>query len=153
MKILICGSRGWKDHRPIDAIVAGYDVLAEGAGEDLVIVHGGAPKGADAMADRIGRRWGIKVEKVPADWDKYGKAAGFIRNQQMLDEHHPDVVYAFRAYGKSNGTDDMCARAQAAGIPTFIINGGTHPGGSSEEPEAQDAQHGSHEEPTLPVGF
>jgi hypothetical protein len=129
IKILICGSRGWKDPTPINAIIAGYDVLAEGAGEKLIIVHGHAPKGADAIADRLGRQWGAEVIREPADWDQYGKAAGFIRNQRMLDNHKLDLnaVYAFRAYGKSNGTDDMVDRSEKAGIPTFVISGGTHP--------------------------
>jgi hypothetical protein len=125
---LICGSRGWKDPQPINAIIAGYDVLAEGAEQRLTIIHGHCPQGADALADRLGRQWGADVIREPADWDRYGKRAGFIRNQLMLDKHNPEVVYAFRAYGKSNGTDDMVDRAEKAGIPTFVINGGTHPG-------------------------
>lgn len=127
MKVLICGSRGWKDPTPIQALIAGYDVLAEGANEDLVIVHGHARSGADALADRIGRKWGAQVVREPADWDRYGKKAGPIRNQKMLDDHKPDVVFAFRTYGKSNGTDDMCRRAEDAGIPTFVVTGGEHP--------------------------
>ena len=122
MKLLICGSRGWKDAQAIDAIVAGYDVLAEGRGEDLVVIHGACPSGADALADRIAKQWGIKRIPEPADWDRYGKAAGPIRNQKMLDEYKPDVVYAFRSTGKSNGTDDMVDRARKAGVRTYIVN-------------------------------
>ncbi len=121
MRLLICGSRGWRDPHPIDAIIAGYDVISEGRNERLVIIQGDAP-GADRLAKRLGRQWGAIVISEPADWDQHGKAAGPIRNQKMLDEHHPDVVYAFRSVGKSNGTDDMIRRARAAGIPTFVVN-------------------------------
>lgn len=55
----------------------------------------------------------VPVRVFKADWDKHGKAAGPIRNQQMLDEGKPDLVLAF-AGGK--GTDDMCRRARAAGV-------------------------------------
>jgi hypothetical protein len=123
MRILICGSRGWHDPGPITALIAGYDVLAEGRDEKLTIIHGDAP-GADRLAKRIGKQWGAEVIDEPADWDQYGKAAGPIRNQKMLDEHKPDVIWAFRSYGKSSGTDDMVRRGEAAQIPTYVVNGG-----------------------------
>jgi len=55
----------------------------------------------------------IACETYPADWDKHGKAAGPIRNQEMLDQH-PDFVLAFPG---GNGTADMVARARRAGVP------------------------------------
>jgi hypothetical protein len=48
-----------------------------------------------------------------AEWDKHGRAAGPIRNQQMLDDGKPDLVLAFAG---GRGTDDMCRRAREAGI-------------------------------------
>jgi len=123
MRVLICGSRGWKDPTPISALIAGYDVLAEGKGEKLIIIHGDAP-GADRLAKRLGKQWGARVIDEPAQWEKYGKRAGFIRNQKMIDDYQPDAIWAFRSYGKSNGTDDMITRGEAAGIPTFVVNGG-----------------------------
>lgn len=125
MKVLIAGSRGWHDPAPLNALLAGLDVLAEGAGQKLTIIHGDARSGADLLADTLGRQWGAKVVREPADWDVYGKAAGPIRNQRMIDNHRPDVVYAFRASGKSNGTDDLVKRAQRAGIPTYVVAANT----------------------------
>lgn len=122
MRVLICGSRGWTDPGPINVVLAGCDVLAEGAGEKLTVIHGDAP-GADRLAKRLAKQWGAEVIDEPADWDQYGKAAGPIRNAKMLAEHQPDVVYAFRAEGKSNGTDDMVAKARARGVPTYVITG------------------------------
>lgn len=120
MRVLICGSRGWSDPAPINALLAGLDVLAEGAGEKLVVIHGDAP-GADRLAKKLAHQWGAEVIDEPADWERYGKAAGPVRNQKMLDEHEPDLVYAFRAEGKSNGTDDMVTKAKAAGLPTYVV--------------------------------
>ena len=120
MRVLICGSRGWSDPFPIDALLAGLDVLAEGRGQKLTIIHGDAP-GADRMAGRLARRWGASVIPEPAQWDVHGRAAGPIRNKKMLDEHKPDVVFAFRSAGKSNGTDDMVGRSKAAKVPTYVI--------------------------------
>lgn len=121
MRVLICGSRGWHDPAPINAILAGLDVLAEGKNEKLTVIHGAAP-GADTLASRIAHRWGLEVIGEPADWDQYGKAAGPIRNQKMLDDHKPDVVYAFRSVGKSNGTDDMVRRSKESGLPVYIVS-------------------------------
>jgi len=126
VKVLVCGSRGWKDPLPINAMLAGFDVLAEGGGDRVTVIHGGA-RGADTLAKSLAVQWGLDVIDEPADWDTYGRAAGPIRNQKMLDKYQPDVVLAFRTYGKSTGTDDMVARARKAGIPTFVITGGTHP--------------------------
>lgn len=122
MRVLICGSRGWRDPVPINAIIAGCDVLAEGAGEKLTIIHGDAP-GADKLAGRLGKQWGANVIPEPAEWDRYKAAAGPIRNTKMLKEHKPDVIYAFRARGKSTGTDDMIAQGEAAGVPVYVIEG------------------------------
>lgn len=120
MKVLVCGSRGWHDPEPMDALIAGCEVLAEGRGERLTVIHGDAP-GADRLAGRLGKQWGAKIVKEPADWDTHGKAAGPIRNQKMLDDHKPEIIYAFRTTGKSNGTDDMVQRAEKAGVPTYVI--------------------------------
>lgn len=122
MRVLICGSRGWKDPRPIDTILAGCDVISEGANEKLVVIHGGA-RGADTLAETLAKGWRAEVIREDADWKKYGVAAGAIRNKKMLDDHQPDAVYAFRSYGKSNGTDDMVTQARKRGVPTYVISG------------------------------
>lgn len=122
MKVLICGSRGWKDPAPIEMIILGYLTMAEESGDVLTVIHGDAP-GADKLAARIAKRWGARVIPEPADWDRYGKAAGPIRNRKMLELHNPDVVYAFRSTGKSNGTDNMVEQARDARKPTYVITG------------------------------
>ena len=63
---------------------------------------------------------GAWVHVIPADWKKHGRAAGPIRNQQMLDEGKADVVVALWD-GKSRGTLDMIQRATEAGVPVRIL--------------------------------
>lgn len=121
MRVVMGGSRGWKNPAPINAIVAGLDVLAEGRGEKLTIIHGNARSGADALIDQTARDWGVEVIRVDADWGRYKAGAGPIRNQRMLDEHNPEAVWLFRSSGKSNGTDDMMARGKTAGVPVFKV--------------------------------
>lgn len=90
------------------------------AGQPLELVHGAAP-GADSVASELGEHIADAVIPIPADWKAHGRAAGPLRNQKMLDKHRPDVVYAFRCAGKSNGTDDMIRRSRAEGIPVFLV--------------------------------
>tara|TARA_Y100000310_G_scaffold244963_1_gene249880 strand:+ start:4034 stop:4294 length:261 start_codon:yes stop_codon:yes gene_type:complete len=73
--------------------------------------------GADQMARQVCTELGIKVERFPADWHLYGRAAGVLRNQQMLDEGKPDLVLAFHdELESSKGTADMVRRAKKAGV-------------------------------------
>lgn len=130
MKLLITGSRGWHDEGAIEAVIAKYQLLAKSVEEEFILIHGHCPKGADALADRVGRRLGLVVGetliRVPADWKRYRAGAGPKRNQKMIDDHHPDVVVAFRASGKSNGTDDMIERARTADITTHVLTERAH---------------------------
>jgi len=68
----------------------------------------GEAKGADTMAREWAEHSGISVEKYPADWDTYKRAAGPIRNKQMIDEGKPDVVIGFHQdLESSKGTKNM----------------------------------------------
>ncbi len=58
---------------------------------------------------------GLEVERYPADWEQYGKAAGHIRNQQMLDSG-VDIAVEFPG---GRGTADMRARLNKAGVPVI----------------------------------
>ena len=77
-----------------------------------MLIHGGAP-GAGAMAGWIGGTLGIEVEYHTAQWAKYGKAAGTMRNQEMLNSGIDSVV----AFPGGRGTADMLSRARRAGVP------------------------------------
>jgi hypothetical protein len=82
-----------------------------------VIVHGACPSGADAMAAEWARDYGVTAEPHPADWSGCGKAAGFIRNAEMVSLG-ADVCLAFYKQGAGNkGTDHCASQAEKAGIP------------------------------------
>ena len=119
MRVLICGDRNWND---IDRV---REVVKEMHGKSFIdVVIEGEAKGADILARVAAEGIGIKVEKYPADWQKYGRAAGPIRNSQMLKEGNPDVVVGFHwKVEESKCTRDMLTRAKKAGKPTFIFDG------------------------------
>lgn len=117
MRILICGDRNWDDPKPIAWLIRGLKF----GPTDLVVIEGEA-RGADSLAGRSAERQGVTVEKYPALWDEHGRAAGPIRNQQMLTEGKPDIVFAFHDdLEASKGTADMVMRALKSGLPVYNI--------------------------------
>lgn len=112
MRVLICGGREFKD----EGFVARWltERFFHSDGKIVTAVIHGFARGVDAFADTWAVLNYISVETYPARWDEHGKAAGPIRNQQMLDEGKPDLVIAFPG---GTGTADMVAKARKAGIP------------------------------------
>jgi len=76
-----------------------------------VVVSGNA-RGVDRAAEEEARAAGLEVVSLPADWGAHGKAAGFVRNGQIVERC--DAVAAFWD-GRSNGTADTVRKAEAAG--------------------------------------
>ena len=120
MSLLICGSRHWTNGELIRRELAALHGVE-------VVIEGEAP-GADTLAAAAARELGIPVLPFPADWDHYGRAAGPIRNQQMIEEGHPDLVLAFsESLNSSRGTADMVARARRARIRVVLVTrSGSH---------------------------
>jgi hypothetical protein len=127
MRVLVCGDRNWTNAHLIRERLARV-VMALPEGEELFVIHGAA-RGADSIAGDIAQSWRvtlphgrITVLAFPANWGTYGKAAGVIRNQQMLVEGRPNLVLAFHNdIESSKGTKDMVRRARKAGILTEVI--------------------------------
>jgi hypothetical protein len=107
-RILVTGSRTWTDAEAIRGALARH--YAPG----VVLVSGACPHGADAIAERIWRELGGQVERHPAQWDRYGRAAGFRRNATMV-ELGADVCLAFIRNG-SRGASHTARLAEDAGI-------------------------------------
>ncbi len=84
---------------------------------NIVVISGGA-KGADKCGERYAQDRGLQVEVYPAEWDKYGNAAGPIRNKQMAAI--ADAVIVFWD-GNSTGTRNMIELAKAKPLPYRII--------------------------------
>ena len=82
----------------------------------------GACRGVDMTADKVARIMGFQVSSAPADWETYGRAAGPIRNKQMLDMG-ANIVYAFHQKIEcSKGTMNMIKQAKKQGVPVFLVN-------------------------------
>jgi len=120
-KILVTGGRDYNNR--LQLYKSMDDVLEEVFGVEgipmsgIVIIHGAA-KGADNLADEYGINRGFRVMRYPADWKKYGRAAGPIRNGQMLTER-PDIIVAFPG---GAGTANMTKQGERAGVRVIKID-------------------------------
>lgn len=111
MKILVCGGRTYDDAEKVDEILSPY--LVE---DDLYIIEGGA-RGADTLAFIWAANHDVVCVTVEANWSKYKKAAGHIRNSWML-ELNPDLVVVFPG-GK--GTANMVEQAREKGVDVIEV--------------------------------
>lgn len=110
MRILVTGSRDWTDAQRI------ADVLATVKPGPVTLVSGACPTGADAMAERYAERRGWTVERHPAEWNKWGRRAGYVRNRQMVDLGADYCVAFIKA--SSRGATMTARMAEDAGIRT-----------------------------------
>ena len=99
MRIIVAGGREFQNYaflsKTLDTLFANLDIVS--------IVSGKA-NGADSLGERYANEKGLEVHPFPADWTKYGKGAGHIRNAKMAD--NAEGLVAFWD-GKSRGTKGM----------------------------------------------
>lgn len=100
--LLVAGTRTFNDYELLSKKIKQLTIRY---GNNICIVSGGA-KGADTLAEKYAKEHNLEFVKFPAQWDKYGKSAGFIRNEEM---HHFIAQHKHRGCvlfwnGKSKGT-------------------------------------------------
>jgi hypothetical protein len=112
-RVVVCGGRDFQDYARLEQSL---DTLLNGL--PPVEIISGAAHGADLLGERYARTRGLICHRFPADWQRYGRRAGYVRNQQMVDQC--DRVVAFWD-GQSRGTKNTIYLATAKGIPVDII--------------------------------
>jgi hypothetical protein len=112
MKVLVCGGRDFDDEELL------YHTL-DSIKDITLLIHGDAP-GADTLADRWAEVRKVPRKAYPAEWARFGRAAGPIRNQGMIDETKPDLDLVV-AFPGGRGTEDMIRRALKAGIDVMKV--------------------------------
>jgi len=115
MKILIAGGRNFTDKQFLEEYMSKY------LGEVTLVISGTA-KGADRLGEKWAEDNNIPVERYPAQWSRYGGAAGPIRNKEMLDKGKPDLVIVFEG-GK--GSAHMAMISKKSGVKTMEPHKGT----------------------------
>ena len=113
MKVIIAGGRSFTDYQKLketcDQFLQDQD--------NIEIVSGAYYKGADKLGEQYAKEKDYKITRFPADWNKYGKAAGPKRNEQMAN--YADVLIAFWD-GESKGTKNMIQLARSRGSEVRI---------------------------------
>ena len=105
MKIGIVGSRRrneYSDYQAVEKALIG--LIKERGGEGVTLVSGGCPKGGDRFAEQLAKKYNLTIILHRAEWDKYGKGAGFIRNTYIAEDS--DVLIACVASDRKGGTED-----------------------------------------------
>jgi hypothetical protein len=111
VKTIIAGSR----ELGIDSFVAAIECCP--ATPSITEVVSGTARGIDSIGESWARDNKIPLKQFPADWDTYGRSAGYIRNAEMAD--YADALIAIWD-GKSRGTKHMIDIATKKGLEVFI---------------------------------
>ena len=121
MRLLVFGDRNWEDPKRVEFMILGYWDQFGCYEDEFVVISGGAP-GADTHAREACEKHNFDFIEYPAKWNIYGRAAGIIRNQQMIDEGKPtDGIGFHKDISNSKGSKDMLQRLTKHGIPCHII--------------------------------
>ena len=126
MRVVVTGGRKYQDRKHVYRLLDAYHE----ARPVTLLIHGAA-RGADRLADDWALTRGVRIKYYGADRETHGKAAGHIRNREMLVDGKPDCVIAFPG---GTGTANMVSQARSAGVPvwTEIESAGLYAKGVSQ---------------------
>ena len=112
MRTIIAGSRDSTKQQVEEAIASCPWV------NEITVVLSGTARGADKYGEEWAKRMSLPVEMFPTDWNRYGKAAGPIRNKQMAERAEALIAVWD---GVSSGTKNMIDNANSLGLRVFVF--------------------------------
>lgn len=110
-KVVIAGSRDFYDYDILEKII--YKT-----GFNIKTVISGKAKGADTLGEIYAKKHNLNIEEYPADWDQYGKSAGYIRNSQMGDNGDAAIVICVN---NSKGSLNMIEIMRKLNKPCYAV--------------------------------
>lgn len=116
-KVIIAGSRGFSNYKLLKEKCNEY--LREKRKEYNIIIISGGARGADTLGEKYAQDEGFSLEVFPANWNKFGKSAGFIRNEQMAEVADALIVFWD---GKSHGTKHMIEIMENKKLLVRVVN-------------------------------
>lgn len=126
-KIIINGSRDFNNYTYLRLMLKEYIMTNQINPESIEIISGGA-KGADTLAIKFAKEYNLNYKVMNADWDKYGKRAGIIRNAEMLTYaiSNPNDIAILISFwnGTSKGTKHMIDISNDKGIIVKVMEVG-----------------------------
>jgi hypothetical protein len=126
MRLIVAGGRDFTDLKLFNKVISDKLKFLKGKCYSLkqnIEIVSGMATGADTLGKDFAYKWNLKLAKFPAEWDKYGKSAGYKRNEQMAVYAKEDngVLLAFWD-GKSKGTKHMIDLANKHDLIVFVVN-------------------------------
>lgn len=112
-RVLCFGGRDFADAAAVDRSLAAF--FDRNGATPSAVIHGGA-RGADSLCGSWGKRRGLCVIRVDANWDFFNNRAGPVRNGWMLQFCFPTYGIGFPG---GSGTRDMAERLRVAGVPVW----------------------------------
>lgn len=109
LRVLVAGGRDFNDYEKVSMMLGHLNIKS---------IVSGMARGADMMGVKYANQNNLPVEEFYADWDKFGKSAGYKRNTKML-ESKPDYIIAFWD-GQSKGTAHCISEARALGLTVWV---------------------------------
>lgn len=113
MRVIIAGSRNITDY-----ILIKKAIVESGLKDDITEIISGGARGVDSLGEIYANEYDIPIKRFSVNWNKYGKRAGYVRNQEMA--MYGDALIAIWD-GKSKGTSHMIDIAEEMGLHVFIL--------------------------------
>ena len=114
-RVVVAGSRNFQDK---ELLFSKLDFFLQNQRPEEIEIVSGMAKGADTMGEEYARARGLKIKRFPAEWKKFGKGAGYRRNEQMAA--YADALVAFWD-GHSPGTRHMISLCKEKGIQVRVV--------------------------------
>ena len=117
--VIICGSRSFTDYERLAKMCDYYLSRRIQEGQKVIIISGGAD-GADKLGERYATERGLDYRVFPADWDRYGKRAGMIRNAKMAEIANACIAFP-SDYSENRGTNNMIKVARRNNLLVRVV--------------------------------
>lgn len=114
-KLIVAGGRDFNDYDRMSADL--FDLAENELGAEQVSIVSGMARGADRLAVEFADRENVQLHEFPAQWDTYGKAAGYRRNVDMANASQGLLAYWD---GRSRGTKHMIDIARSKGLRVWV---------------------------------
>lgn len=117
-KVIVAGSRTFTNYAILSELLDKYLPV------NACIISGTA-RGADKLGEKYAEENNITLTKFPANWNKYGKSAGYIRNREMADNAHTAIIFWD---GESKGALNMIEVSKSKNLDLIVIRYREHEG-------------------------
>lgn len=118
-RLCVAGSRNFNNVQLAEEVLSQvFNFIAKKHGDAITIISGGA-KGADSVGELVAHKHHYDIERYLPDWDRYGKSAGYKRNQSMCAASNGCVVFWD---GSSRGSHHMIDICRKAGKPIMVVD-------------------------------